>query len=360
MRRASVQGACRTATHRAGSTTTGVALPPLRHASATPLLEAGVHPRLRQRSLGPPNSTTTMGSFHLTHTGPAEASERLHALRHGRLPCPPSARSARPLRQQYLERSPHLPLAHRKVLSAIQQCQSGPTATASRSAHTVGEHHRVPHACGNRHCPQCPQHTTPPWLPHPLDPPLPGPHGLLPAPSLRRSDPSSARHQRLAYQALLQAAATARKRLATDERCIGTDLPGCTGGLHTWGGHSSPTPTSTLCPAGASPRTARPGGPPAPLLCPRASPLPLSRALCKADMRHAGLLEHIAPQGWTLPWHVHSRANHPGHAACTSLAPSVCQGAIAYHRLVSLTDRTVTCTSRTVGSARLRTTPLTS
>lgn len=54
MRRSRVPGACRTATHRAGMTTTGVAMPTLRHASATPLLEAGVNPRLIQRSLGHP------------------------------------------------------------------------------------------------------------------------------------------------------------------------------------------------------------------------------------------------------------------------------------------------------------------
>jgi site-specific recombinase XerD len=60
MRRPRVQGAFRTAKHRAGITTTGVAIPPLRHAYATHLLEAGVHPRLLQRSLGHPQRATTM------------------------------------------------------------------------------------------------------------------------------------------------------------------------------------------------------------------------------------------------------------------------------------------------------------
>src|SRR5262249_36658837 len=64
------------------------------------------------------------------------------------------------------------------------------------------------------------------------------------------------------------------------------------------------------------------------------------------------------PQVWTLPWHVHSRANPHGHAAFTSLAPYVFRGAIAHPRLVSLTDRTVTVTYRQVGSARLRTSHL--
>jgi integrase len=86
MRRSSVQGAFRTATHRAGITTMGVAIPTLRHAYATHLLEAGVHPRLLQRSLGPPQLETTMGYGPLTNQGQEDASERLNALRHGLLP----------------------------------------------------------------------------------------------------------------------------------------------------------------------------------------------------------------------------------------------------------------------------------
>jgi len=62
MRRSRVQGAFRTATQRAGITTTGVAIPPLRHADATPLLEAGVTPRLIQRALGHTQRATTLVS----------------------------------------------------------------------------------------------------------------------------------------------------------------------------------------------------------------------------------------------------------------------------------------------------------
>jgi integrase/recombinase XerD len=84
--RTSVQGAFRTAKQRAGITTKGVAIPTLRHAYATHLLEAGVTPRLIQRSLGPTQLETTMLSFHLTNTGHADAYERLNTLRHGLLP----------------------------------------------------------------------------------------------------------------------------------------------------------------------------------------------------------------------------------------------------------------------------------
>jgi site-specific recombinase XerD len=86
MRRSSVQGACRTATSRAGITTTGVAMPPLRHASAPHLLAAGVHPRLLQRYLGHTQRETTLVSLHLTHKGQEAAYERLNALMHARLP----------------------------------------------------------------------------------------------------------------------------------------------------------------------------------------------------------------------------------------------------------------------------------
>ena len=64
----------------------GVAVPPLRHAYATPLLAAGVHPRLIQRSVGPTQLATPMLSRHLTHTGHEDAYERLNALMHGLLP----------------------------------------------------------------------------------------------------------------------------------------------------------------------------------------------------------------------------------------------------------------------------------
>jgi hypothetical protein len=75
-------------------------------------------------------------------------------------------------------------------------------------------------------------------------------------------------------------------------------------------------------------------------------------------MHHAGLLEHIDPQVWTIPWNVHSQADHHSHSAFTYLVPYVFRVAISNRRLVGLKDRTVTFTYRKVGSVRLRTTHL--
>ena len=86
MSRTSVQGAFRKAKQRAGITKTGVAIHTLRHSYATHLLEAGVNPRLIQRSLGHTQLETTMVSLHLTHKGHEDAYERLNALMQGLLP----------------------------------------------------------------------------------------------------------------------------------------------------------------------------------------------------------------------------------------------------------------------------------
>ncbi|MGE3541334.1 MAG: tyrosine-type recombinase/integrase, partial [Candidatus Tectimicrobiota bacterium] len=60
MSRSSVQGAFRPAKYRAGLTQTGGALHTLRPSYTTPLLEAGVNPRLIQRYLGHPQLETSM------------------------------------------------------------------------------------------------------------------------------------------------------------------------------------------------------------------------------------------------------------------------------------------------------------
>jgi hypothetical protein len=258
----------------------------------------------------------------------------------------------------YLERYPNLPTVHRRAISAIQQCQSGHDGHSLYQCPSCGGHHRVQHSCGNRHCPQCQQHKTQQWLARHLEKQLPGSYFLLTFTVPETLRPLIRSHRRLAYHALLQASATALKRLAKDERFIGTDLPGFTGVLHTWGrqlqyhphmhyivpGGGLSKDRTTWCPSSAN------------FFVPVKALSPIYRALFHEEMRQAGLLEHIAPQVWTIPWNVHSQANHHGHSALTSLAPSVFKVAISHQRLVSLQGRTVTFTYRKVGSAHLRTT----
>jgi hypothetical protein len=167
-------------------------------------------------------------------------------------------------------------------------------------------------------------------------------------------------HQRPASQALFHASATALKRLAHDERFIGTDLPGFTGALHTWGRQLQyPPHIHYLVPGGGLSRDRTPWCPSrAHFFVPVKALAPIYRALFKDARDQAGLLEQMEPQVWTIPWNVHSQANHHGHSAFTYLAPYVLKVAIAHHRIGGLKDRTVSFTYRKGGSARLRTTPL--
>jgi hypothetical protein len=167
-------------------------------------------------------------------------------------------------------------------------------------------------------------------------------------------------HQRFAYHALCQASAMALKRLAQDPRFLGTDLPGFTGVLHTWGRQLQYHPHIHYIVPGGGLSADRAAWLPsrANFFVPVKALSSIYRAMWQEEMRTAGLLEHIDPQVWTVPWNVHSQAQPYGHSACTYLAPYVFKVAISHHRLVSLTDRMVTFTYRKVGSARLRTAQL--
>jgi Transposase zinc-binding domain/Putative transposase len=166
---------------------------------------------------------------------------------------------------EYLERYPHLPTSHRKVISAICNCQSGHSGHSLSQCHSCGEKHRVHHSCGNRPCPQCQQHKTQPWLHHHLDKQLPGPPFLITFTVPETLRPFIRSHQRIASQALFPASSFALKRLAKDERFIGTEIPGFTGVLHTWGRQLQYHPhIHSIVPGGGSQRTAPPGSPPEP------------------------------------------------------------------------------------------------
>jgi Transposase zinc-binding domain/Putative transposase len=134
-----------------------------------------------------------------------------------------------------LERSPHLPLAHRQGSSAIPQCRSGHDGHRLSPCPHCGGQPRIHHSWGHRPCPQWQQQKTHPWLAPHLEQQLPGPHFLRTCTVPEPLRPFLRSPQRMAYQARLHASATALTRLATDKRFIGTALPGFAGVLHPWG-----------------------------------------------------------------------------------------------------------------------------
>jgi hypothetical protein len=261
---------------------------------------------------------------------------------------------------EYRERHPHLPLAQQKAMSAIQHCRSGHYGHSLYRCQSCGGQHRVNHSCGNRHCPQCPHHTTQLWLHTQLEKQLPLPHFLITFTVPEALRPFLRKYPRSAYQALFKASSTALKRLAKDKRFVGTDLPGFPGVLHTWGRQLQFHPhIHSIVPGGGLSKDRAEWLPSrANFFVPVKALSPIYRALFKDTVHREGLLEHIDPHVWTVPWNVHSQARPDGHTALTSLAPYVFRVAISNRRLVSLQDRTVTFPSRKPGSARPRTTRL--
>lgn len=258
---------------------------------------------------------------------------------------------------EYLERFPNLPLAHRKVLSAIQNCQSGHYGHSLYQCRSCAKQHRVNHSCGNRHCPLCQHHKSQQWLHKQLEKQLPAPHFLITftvPETLRRFIRS---HQRIAYSAMFKASSSALKRLAKDERFIGTDLTGFTGVLHTWGRQLQYHPHIHYIVAGGglskdreSWMSSRDN-----FFVPVKALSPIYRARFKELMQQAGLLTHINPQAWNIPWNVHSQANPNGDLSFRYLAPYVFKVAISNSRILSLKGHTVTFSFRKPGSSRQRT-----
>lgn len=144
-----------------------------------------------------------------------------------------------------------------------------------------------------------------------------------PAPSLRCADPSSVRSNASPTKPCFKASATALKRLAQEERFIGPHWPGFPGILHTWGRQRQcPPPLPYIVPGGGLSKDTSQWLPSrAHFFVPVQALSPISRALFQEESPQAALLSHIDPQGWHMPWNVHSQANPHGHTACKYLPP---------------------------------------
>jgi len=257
---------------------------------------------------------------------------------------------------EYLARYPDMPGRHKETIAAIINCRSGHFGVAIYRCNVCGTNHHIDRSCGNRHCPQCQYHKSRQWLAAQLDRRLPCNHFLLTFTVPDQVRPFCRSHQEAAYGALFTAAAGAIRKLAKDPRFIGTDLPGFTAVLHTWGRQMQYHPhLHVIVPAGGlSPdrETWLPAG--------NAFYLPVKalskifRAKCKAAMARQGLLPEIDPSSWRIAWNVNCQAVGDSEATLKYLAPYIFRVAISNSRILAVEDRTVTFSYRRKGSSRPR------
>lgn len=261
---------------------------------------------------------------------------------------------------EYLEKYPHMPGQHRKVIHAIINCRSGAYGAAFYHCESCGCRHRVDRSCGNRHCPQCQHHKSRQWLDSQLTRSLPVKYTMLTFTMPAGIRPFCRANQQAAYGAMFKASSESIKALVKDPRFVGTDLPGFTGVLHTWGRMLPYHPhIHYLVPAGGLSADRKKW-----IAARNSFYLPVRalskiyKAKFKAEMAEMGLVDQIDPLVWSIDWIVNCQAVGNPEASLKYLAPYVFRVAISNNRILAVTDRQVTFAYRKSGSRRLRKTSM--
>jgi len=163
-------------------------------------------------------------------------------------------------------------------------------------------------------------------------------------------------HQKAGYEALFHASSQALKSLAKDGRFLGTDLPGFTGILHTWGRQLQFHPhIHYIVPGGglSKDRTEWLASR-ADFYAPVKALSPIFRAKFKEQMHKAGLLPQIETTAWETDWIINSQVVGNGSTSLKYLAPYVFKVAISNSRIMKVENRIVTFKYRKHGSVRYR------
>jgi hypothetical protein len=258
---------------------------------------------------------------------------------------------------EYIERyGDGMPSNHRKTIQAMIRCRTQFYGMTVYKCHDCGQVHHILRSCGNRHCPQCQHHKTRQWLEKQLDRQVPCPHFLITFTVPQELRHFIRAHQKAGYEALFHASSEALKSHAKDGRFLGTDLPGFTGILHTWGRQLQFHPhIHYIVPGGGLSKdraewlAAR-----ADFYVPVKALSPIFRAKFKEQMNKAGLLPQIEAMVWETDWIVNSQAVGSGSTSLKYLAPYVFKVAISNSRIIKVENRTVTFKYRKHGSVRYR------
>lgn len=261
---------------------------------------------------------------------------------------------------EYLNKYPQMPTQHKKTIAAIINCRSGVYGAAFYDCEGCGKRHKVDRSCGNRHCPQCQYHKTRQWLETQLKKSLAVKHSTLTftVPELIR--PFCRANQQAVYGAMFKASSESIKVLVKDPRFVGTDLPGFTGVLHTWGRMLPYHPhIHYIIPAGGLSSDRKKWIPARnSFYLPVRALSRIFRAKFKAEMVRLGLIDQIKPGVWAAEWIVNCQAVGSPEASLKYLAPYVFRVAISDSRILAVKDRKVTFCYRKSGSRRLRKTKL--
>jgi len=237
-----------------------------------------------------------------------------------------------------------MPRSHLKAMGAIEQCRTEAMGGHVFKCKKCPEEFYAYHSCRNRHCPKCQNSEATAWLENHSNLLLPVPYFLCTFTLPKEVQPLTRANQRMVYQALFSASASAMKKLALDPRHLGGQI-GFMGILHTWtrvlGYH--PHVHYILPGGGLSPDGLRWLPTQNPNFLFPAKPLSiLFRAKFRDELARAGLLESVPASAWKKDWVVNIKRVGMGKTALRYLAPYVFRVAISNHRVENLVNGKVT------------------
>lgn len=258
---------------------------------------------------------------------------------------------------EYLRRFPTLPFNHQKVIRAIVQCRSGAYGSVCYECQVCGHIHLVARSCGNRHCPGCQYHKTQQWLEKQLGKQLPGHHFMITFTIPSEIREMARKNQKIVYQALFKASSAAIKKLAKDKRFVGTDMPGFTGVLHTWGRQLQYHPHIHYIVAGGGLNEDRSEWIASrhDFFIPDILLSKIFRGIFMKEMKKAGLTVNIPKSVWKKDWVVDSEAVGSAEYTIKYLAPYIFRVAISNSRIIKVENRYVFFKFRKHGSKQYKT-----
>ena len=249
-----------------------------------------------------------------------------------------------------------MPRDHRKVIHAIINCRTNHYGATLYTCQTCGRNHIIYRSCGNRHCPNCQHHKARQWQERQIKRQLPGHHFMItftvPQP-LRRFIRS---HQRICYAAMFRASADTIKKLATDPKYIGGNLPGFLGVLHTWGRQLQYHPhIHYIVPGGAlSTKDLQWHRSRVDFYLPVNAMSIIFRARFRDAMKKNCLYHQIPSQVWEQGFNVNCQAVGAGRRSIRYLAPYVFKIAISDYRIVNIDSNHVSFKCKKSQSNRWR------
>ena len=194
-----------------------------------------------------------------------------------------------------------MPLAHRKVLSAISRCRTGELGGLLYQCTGCGSQHWVGRSCGNRHCPACGRNKTDRWLEKQASRLLPVHHFLVTftVPDQMRSVLRA--DQREGYAALFAAGSETLTALADRSKYLSGSTLGFFGVLHTWGRDPMvyhPHVHFVVPGGGVNADRSAWQQTPANFLFPHAAAVTIYKAKLADELRKRGLYDAIPAEAW--------------------------------------------------------------